>query len=74
MMDGFREAFLFDDPCSGMVEVFLFRVSRSEKVEDFLFLGPSDGMEEGFLVRTTSSVRVDVFLFPGSRSVDCFLF
>lgn len=69
-MDGFREAFLFDVPSWGIVDVFLFRVSRSVKVEDFLFLGSSDGMEEAFRVGTTSWGTVDVFLFPDSRSVN----
>lgn len=70
MIDGFREAVLLDDPSSGIVDVFLFRVSISVKVEDFLFLGPSDGLEEAFRVDTTSSVMVDFFLFPDSRSVN----
>lgn len=70
MMDGFREAFRFDEASSVIVDVFLFRVRRSVKVEDFLFLEPSEGMEEAFRVDTTSSGMVDVFLFPDSRSVN----
>lgn len=69
-MDGFREVFLIDDPPSGIVDVFLFRVSRSTKVEDFLFFGTSNGMEEAFRAGTASSVMDDVFLFPDRMSVN----
>lgn len=70
MIDGFREALLNDEPSSAIVEVFLFLVRRSTKVEDFLFLGPFDGTEEAFRAGVMSSVMVDVFLFPDRRSVN----
>lgn len=68
--DGFLECFLFDGPSSEIVEIFLFRVSRSVKVEDFRFLGVSPGIEEVFLLSVTSSGMVDVFLFRDNRSVN----